>query len=69
MQLLLSTSKGASWIRILENIILVTDPGKIEKATSGLWRATLCRCISLLLVEDCRMFSPLLFPYVMLTWP
>jgi len=67
MQLLLSTSKGASWIRILENIILVVDAGKVEKATGGLWRATVCRCISLLLAEDCRMSFHPLFDAIMLT--
>ncbi|KAJ7069818.1 ribosome 60S biogenesis N-terminal-domain-containing protein [Mycena amicta] len=50
MQLLVSTTGAVSWIKILENILLIVDPLKLESSTGGEWRSVICRC--LLLVVD-----------------
>ena len=36
------------WMRVLENILDVVDPSKLESATGGEWRAAIGRCITLL---------------------
>ncbi|KAF8890435.1 ribosome 60S biogenesis N-terminal-domain-containing protein [Infundibulicybe gibba] len=38
-----------AWIRILENILTVLDPIKLNASTDGEWRTTICRCFLLLL--------------------
>ncbi|EMD38681.1 hypothetical protein CERSUDRAFT_94218 [Gelatoporia subvermispora B] len=43
------SDESIAWIKILENVLTVVDAGKIEAATNGEWRYTLCRCISTLL--------------------
>ncbi|KAF8271677.1 ribosome 60S biogenesis N-terminal-domain-containing protein [Lactarius quietus] len=35
-----------SWMRVLENILDVVDPAKIESSTGGEWRAAIGRCMS-----------------------
>jgi len=37
-----------SWMMVLENILDVVDPLKLESATGGEWRAGIGRCIALL---------------------
>jgi len=57
MQLLnTSEENGVAWVRILQNIIMVVDPTKVESSTNGDWRAVLCRCMSLLL-RNCESSS------------
>jgi nucleolar pre-ribosomal-associated protein 1 len=40
--------EGLSWMRVLENILDVVDPVKLESATGGEWRAAIGRCMALL---------------------
>lgn len=47
MQLLDPTeSEGIAWLKVIENIICIVDPAKIESSTSGDWRSVLARCLS-----------------------
>ena len=41
-------NEGLLWLRILENIVDIVDPVKLESATGGEWRAAIGRCITLL---------------------
>ena len=43
---------GIAWVKILDNIMTVVDPNKIEGSTSGEWRSVICRCLSMLLDDD-----------------
>jgi nucleolar pre-ribosomal-associated protein 1 len=53
MQLKSARDKEAiAWIKIMENILIVVDPAKLEKSTGGEWRSTLCRSLTLLLPHD-----------------
>jgi nucleolar pre-ribosomal-associated protein 1 len=36
------------WMMVLENILDVVDPSKLESATGGEWRAAIARCVALL---------------------
>jgi nucleolar pre-ribosomal-associated protein 1 len=59
MQLLHSVSvdeRGVEWIKILENILVILNPGKIEAATNGDWRKVICRCLCHLLDGKLRTF-------------
>ncbi|KAK7440039.1 hypothetical protein VKT23_017290 [Stygiomarasmius scandens] len=47
-----------AWLKILENIIMVVDKEKAEKATDGEWRAWIGRCIFSLL-DKCKSMSVL----------
>jgi nucleolar pre-ribosomal-associated protein 1 len=47
-----SSDEGIAWVKVLENIITVVDPVKLEASTSGEWRFAFCRCLSLLLRDD-----------------
>jgi nucleolar pre-ribosomal-associated protein 1 len=38
---------GLLWLRILENIIDVVDPVRLESSTGGEWRAAVGRCMTL----------------------
>jgi nucleolar pre-ribosomal-associated protein 1 len=40
--------EGLSWMRVLENILDVVDPLKLESATGGEWRTAIGRCVALL---------------------
>lgn len=40
--------EGLSWMRVLENILDVVNPMKLESATGGEWRAAIGRCMALL---------------------
>jgi nucleolar pre-ribosomal-associated protein 1 len=40
--------EGLLWMRVLENILDVVDPVKLESATGGEWRAAIGRCMTLL---------------------
>jgi nucleolar pre-ribosomal-associated protein 1 len=40
--------EGLLWMRVLENILDVIDPVKLESATGGEWRAAIGRCMTLL---------------------
>ena len=41
-------NEGLLWLKVLENILDVVDPIKLESATGGEWRAAVGRCITLL---------------------
>ncbi|KAJ4475724.1 hypothetical protein J3R30DRAFT_3706325 [Lentinula aciculospora] len=45
--------EGLAWLKILENILVVSHPDKMEVATGGEWRACLVRCL-LLLLDACK---------------
>lgn len=34
-----------AWLRILENIVVMADASKLERATGGEWFAILCRSL------------------------
>ena len=38
---------GTPWMKILDNILKVVDPQKIESSTNGQWRAAIARCLEL----------------------
>lgn len=39
------------WLNIVENILMVADVSRLESATGGQWRATIARCLKLLIQE------------------
>lgn len=45
-----------AWAKILQNIVLVINPAKLEAAVGLEWRSVLCRCLSLLVCEDSGVF-------------
>jgi nucleolar pre-ribosomal-associated protein 1 len=50
---------GLLWMKVLENILDVVDPVKLESVTGGGWRAAIGRCITLLQGESgAHMSSP-----------
>jgi len=49
MQITLSREEGVAWIKILENVLTVTDSSKLEVSTNGDWRSVIFRCLLLLL--------------------
>ncbi|THH13851.1 hypothetical protein EW146_g6413 [Bondarzewia mesenterica] len=54
IEMTLQTSRGddcMSWMKILENILMVTDLEKMESSTGGQWRTTIGRCLELLMVD------------------
>jgi len=53
VQLPQNTEDSLAWLKILENIIVTANTSKLERATNGQWRDTLCRCLSLVL-QKCR---------------
>lgn len=44
---LLDSREGEGWMKVLENILDVVDPVKLELATGGEWRAAIGRCLNL----------------------
>lgn len=50
--------EGVEWIKILENIMTIVSPEKLESSTNGEWRAVICRCLSMLLdnSKTCMLF-------------
>lgn len=56
MQLIDSTSnlhmESVQWIKILDNILVIVKPDKIEAATNGEWRMIVSRCLCHLLDEN-----------------
>ncbi|KIK54460.1 hypothetical protein GYMLUDRAFT_1022449 [Collybiopsis luxurians FD-317 M1] len=54
MQLLMPhEDEGLAWLKVLENLIVVTDNAKMELSTGGEWRASIVRCL-ILLIDGCR---------------
>ncbi|KAH8115698.1 ribosome 60S biogenesis N-terminal-domain-containing protein [Phellopilus nigrolimitatus] len=52
MQLLIvKTDESIAWAKIIENILVVVDSGKIEQATKGEWQTGLLRCLTKLLYD------------------
>ncbi|KAF5371492.1 hypothetical protein D9615_009605 [Tricholomella constricta] len=43
------TVNGIEWVKILENVMAIANPEKLESSTNGAWRAAICRCLILLL--------------------
>lgn len=64
--LTLRSEESALWLRILENLTVVLDPSKTEKATQGEWRNSIGRCICLVL-QGPGMHPSLLFHLSILT--
>lgn len=60
VQLPQSTEDSLAWLKILENILVTANTSKLERATNGQWRDTLCRCLSLIL-EKCKC-KGIIFP-------
>ncbi|KAF9531008.1 ribosome 60S biogenesis N-terminal-domain-containing protein [Crepidotus variabilis] len=54
-------SEGLEWVRILENILVVADIDKVEAATKGEWKSSICRCLSRLLENQSQTSG--LLPY------
>ncbi|KII96154.1 hypothetical protein PLICRDRAFT_151289 [Plicaturopsis crispa FD-325 SS-3] len=54
-------NEGIAWVRILENIVVIVDPGKMESSIQGAWRSSLCRCLSLLLDDETSSSSTAIF--------
>jgi nucleolar pre-ribosomal-associated protein 1 len=54
---------GVAWVKILDNLMTVVDPDKIEVSTNGEWRSVICRCLSMLLDED-KTRTPASFDFV-----
>ena len=52
MTLLAREDEGVLWMKVLENVLDVVDPVKVESATGGEWRAAIGRCITLLQGES-----------------
>ncbi|KAF8665731.1 hypothetical protein AX16_000179 [Volvariella volvacea WC 439] len=50
----LRQKEGMVWLKILENIVTVVDPARIEASSGGIWRETICQCVRLLL-EGCTL--------------
>ena len=50
-----------SWMKVLENILDVVDPAKMESSTGGEWRAAIGRCVSSLQGNPGKISSTL-FP-------
>ena len=44
--------EGLLWMRVLENILDVVDPVKLESTTGSEWRAAVGRCMTLLQSES-----------------
>ncbi|KAJ3857360.1 hypothetical protein EV368DRAFT_30415 [Lentinula lateritia] len=54
MQLLTpQEDEGLAWLKILENILVISRSEKLEASTAGEWRACLARCL-ILLVDACK---------------
>ncbi|KAF8073491.1 ribosome 60S biogenesis N-terminal-domain-containing protein [Lyophyllum atratum] len=56
IEIQLLTSKhisGVEWVKILDNVMTITNPEKLELSTNGEWRALICRCLRILL-DSCR---------------
>ena len=41
--------ESMAWLRILENVLVVTDTSKLSRATGDQWCSTICRCLCSLL--------------------
>ncbi|KAH7907124.1 ribosome 60S biogenesis N-terminal-domain-containing protein [Hygrophoropsis aurantiaca] len=52
--------EASAWLKIVENILIVGDIPKLERSTSGEWRAVLCRCVSLILETETGSSIPIL---------
>jgi nucleolar pre-ribosomal-associated protein 1 len=53
------TTEGVAWMKILENILTVSDHAKLESSTGGEWRSVICRCLSQLLSGSPSKLTPL----------
>lgn len=55
MQLLtLKRDESIAWAKIIENVLVIVDTEKVEKATGGEWKSAILRCLKYLL-QDCGM--------------
>ncbi|KAF4602702.1 hypothetical protein EYR40_005919 [Pleurotus pulmonarius] len=43
--------EAVAWVKILENIMVIVDPSKVESATGCAWREAILRCLLTLLEE------------------
>lgn len=64
MQLVtLKCDESIAWAKIIENVLVIVDSEKVEKATGGEWKSAILRCLKYLL-QDCGTCTDtsLLFP-------
>jgi nucleolar pre-ribosomal-associated protein 1 len=45
-------SENVEWVKILDNIMAIVDANKVEAATEGGWRSTICRCLCILMERN-----------------
>jgi nucleolar pre-ribosomal-associated protein 1 len=45
-------NEAIAWVKIMENIITVVEPAKLETSTGGEWRSAVCRTLLLLLPNN-----------------
>ncbi|KAG5724436.1 Laccase-2 [Termitomyces sp. T112] len=63
IQLMTSSGvEGVEWVKILDNIMTIVDPGKLELSTGGEWRAVICRCLLILLDDPKSSNAFFVFP-------
>ncbi|KAG6897168.1 hypothetical protein C0992_003674 [Termitomyces sp. T32_za158] len=65
IEIQLMTSKGSNgveWVKVLDNIMTIVDPGKLEASTNGEWRAVICRCLHILLEDPKSSNTSHVFP-------
>lgn len=48
----LSSEEAVAWVRIVENIIVVVNPNKMEAAMRSEWRIVLSRCLRTILYHS-----------------
>jgi len=47
--------EGVAWLKIMENIMMVSSVERLELVTNGEWRAAVCRCVLLILQAPCTL--------------
>lgn len=49
---MLKRDESIAWAKIIENMLVIVDSEKVEKATGGEWKSAILRCLKYLL-QDC----------------
>lgn len=49
---MLKRDESIAWAKIIENVLVIVDSEKVEKATGGEWKSAILRCLKYLL-QDC----------------
>ncbi|RDB20241.1 Uncharacterized protein C14G10.02 [Hypsizygus marmoreus] len=64
IQLLASKNMdGIEWVKVLENIMAIASPEKLESSTNGGWRRIICRCLVMLLDNPQSTNTLAIFPF------